>query len=40
MPKALTLATRASAIQHLDIRYMITGDGKYILKNYKLYKND
>ena len=36
---ALISASRASAIHHLDIRYMVKGNGKYVSKFHRLHKS-
>ena len=39
MLMALTSASRASAIHHLDIRYMVKGNEKYVFKFHRLHKS-
>ena len=39
MLMALTSASRASAIHHLDIRYMVKGNGKYVFKFHGINKS-
>ena len=39
MLMALTSAYSASAIHHLDIRYMVKGNGKYVFKFHRLHKS-
>ena len=39
MLMALISASRASAIHHLDIRYMVTGNKKYVFKFHRLRKS-
>ena len=39
MLMALTSASRAFAIHHLDIRYMVKGNGKYVFKFHRLHKS-
>ena len=35
----LTSASRASKIHHLDVRYMLTTEGKFVLTFHKLHKS-
>ena len=39
MLTALTSASRASAIHHLDIRYMVKENEKYVFKFHRLHKS-
>ena len=36
---ALSFASRASAIHHLDVRYMLRPDGKFVFTFHKLHKS-
>ena len=39
MLMTLTSASRASAVKHLDIRYMVKGTQKYVFKFHRLHKS-
>ena len=36
---ALTAASRASAVYHLDIRYLVKANGKYVFKFQRLHES-